>query len=936
VDALQLRGSLVDLSSGEVRHLGTADRLSPLQLRLLSWLAAHPGSDHARQQLLDAVWGSQQTSRVVDAAIRGLRKKVEVDPAHPDHILTVHGTGYRFHSRIEAADRELPEQRDSFVGRGAELFCLGDAFNRGATIVTVVGPAGVGKTRLSIRFAETRKVHGFHGEVALAELAEARDGPAMLRIVATALNVPLTHGSDDEVERIGRALSGRGPCLVVLDNLEQVVDVAIPRIERWAALAPEARWLLTSQRPLELPGEQLVRLAPLEEQEAALLFSERAQAAGGPRAPLDRAAIERICTRVERLPLALELAASRVSALGLTGLEELLANSFALLSRSAWEGEARHATLHTAIAWSWSLLAPPQQRTLARCAVFHGPFDDEAAEAVLGIEGALLGSSDRGEQDEKETRSALEQLLLVSLLQAVVTPGQLGAHRFRLSPSVRDFAQTELAGSGDTETVQELHAHWFRSLGNAMREAVGGPGEKQAVQRLSLHLSDLLAAHSWLLEWDIVGAMELALALDAVLAVRGPLTLRIEILRTSLQQSQGLVSPALRARGLASLGASLVDRGEPDEARVALDAARQAAQRPSDPYTMAFVLSREGISRLRLGEADKADGLLEEARCVARQAGLRSLESEALVCQGILAQNRGLLVEAEARLNEALSLSRDAGNLRAQGSALGNLSIVAGRLGRGDEATELRSKALALYSQLDSPGPMTTFILNRAVHHLNTNNPDSAARDSAEALRSFRRLGERNGEAIALSNLGASELVRGNREEAERLLSDGAALHCRIGQRRYEAFARTGLGVLHQLNGALEQAESELVQALDLFTDQGDRQGLSLAEVMLATVKYEQGHNAIAQNLLGDARKRQGGAGDPSLERAIEILETGFGFAQPKPLAPPTGQPASRKELSSDRSSGATTPPASHSQGTPASHYEWLATETLAALRARM
>jgi len=861
VAIVQLIGALVDLSSGRVRRLGRDATLSPLDLRLLCFFVDRAGENLDRGELLREVWAGAGAERAVDAAVRSLRKQVEKDPSHPEHIQTVHGSGYRFHLVAEPSSQGgLPRQWNEFVGRGEELYELGSAFLDGAVLTTLHGPAGVGKTRLSLRFAATAAVHGLDEGVLFVELAEERDSTGLCGRVAAALELPLS-GESDPAARVGRALRAAGRLLVVLDNAEQFIEVLGPVLASWMDAAPSVRWLVTSQKPIGLPGEQVLALEPLRESQAVLLFEDRAYALGARSSQLDPELIGKVCRRVEGLPLAVELAAARVPALGLEELDEALSRSLELLSRRGWDGEPRHATLHAAIEWSWSLLDESARRTLSCCSVFRGRFFLSAAEAVLG----RVGVADD-----------LQRLAAASLLSTESGEAQQEPC-FRLSLPVREFAESRLVEAGAEQQVASAHRLWFlafvRDLGGEMW-ASSAPAD---ADRLMADLPNILVAHQGLLQHDPVAALTLAVALEPVLRIRGGLQQQSEILKRSLDAVDDDAPPGLRARALAAWSSVCSDLGGKDAARRALDEALPLAIASADPLTRAWVLMRDGLLCTRTGQGARGETRLLEARVLAQQAKQQGLEAEVCAVLGILRENQGRLDEAEAVLEDALVLGRAAGHLRAVGAAFGNLSIVAGRRGKVRSATEYRRQAIEIYRGIDSKPHLATMLLNQGGAAMHVGDCKAAARDLQAAAEACRTLGDADGEAIATSNLGLAQLELGYPELAEDCFRRALEQLVCLGRPREEGYAHMGLAMLYQGRGSLAESESELRQSLSLFEQHGDTIAVLLATGLLALVELELGRAPAAYVLLEDARQAASEHSEPEVLRALDSLLPAFG-----------------------------------------------------------
>ncbi|MEO0600650.1 MAG: winged helix-turn-helix domain-containing protein, partial [Myxococcota bacterium] len=301
---LTLQSCVVDLRTGRLSG-GRDGTLTSRQLQLLLALLREEGQVVERGALFEAFgYAPTARSRAVDKAMTGLRAKVEADPTNPVHLVTAFGQGYAFHSMASpdhppevtaVAPRISPPDR--FVGREASLAELHDALDA-SNLVTLVGPGGVGKTRLASEVLDAGSRSGVW-----IDLATARDARDLQVAVALGLGRDATALSDDT---IGACLAARPGQLVVLDNLEHLVEHA-PVIATWSHRAPRTNLLLTSRRPLRLHGERVIRVDPLEPRSSAELLRARTLELGHP--IREDEPVADLVQRLDGLPLALELAA---------------------------------------------------------------------------------------------------------------------------------------------------------------------------------------------------------------------------------------------------------------------------------------------------------------------------------------------------------------------------------------------------------------------------------------------------------------------------------------------------------------------------------------------------------------------------------------------------------------------------------------------------
>ena len=401
---------------------------------------------------------------------------------------------------VENFPSNLPLQTTSFVGRDDDMDEVMEAL-QSARVVTLTGVGGVGKTRLAIQVAADLLPH-YRDGAWLIELGPLNTPDGIPDVLATTLSVQPRQGMST-IDSVIEALR-RKETLLVLDNCEHVIGTAARIVEQIVRSCPEVRIVATSREGLGLRGERQITVPSLDLDSSSVeLFVDRAREAGSKLAFDDATTpvIAQICTRLDGIPLALELAAARTRMMTPSEIAARLDERFRLLTGGSRTAVERQQTLRQTVDWSYDLLEPQERAMLDRMAVFAGGFTLEAAEAVLSGDGI----------DALDIFDGVAQLVDKSLV--VADPMEDGT-RYRLLETIRQYALERLDAAGATDTVRRRHAQWYVTFVEREAPSVLGPDELERRERLEAEIDNLRAALTWAVERD-----ETILAMGLVSAV---------------------------------------------------------------------------------------------------------------------------------------------------------------------------------------------------------------------------------------------------------------------------------------------------------------------------------------------------------------------------------------------------------------------------------
>jgi predicted ATPase len=787
-----------------------------------------------------------------------------------------------------APRRELPRPRTTFVGRSADLAAIRRLVEEGAQLVTLLGPPGIGKTRLSLHAARA-----LGGDATFCDLGEARDEAALITAAALSLGVsveaPMSSGALSAL--VGRALAQRGEALFVLDNVEQIAAAAAGAIGRWMDAAPGVIFLVTSRERLRIAGEHALPLGPLDvpspretspdrilASEGVTLLVDRARAtrAGFRPSPAEVSTLAEIVRRVQGVPLAIELCAARLGLLDARQLLARLDQHLDLLAGDPRSAPPRQATLRGAIDWSWDLLDLAERSALAQCAAFRGGFDLDAAEAIL------LPAPARAPRSSSAVLDALSALFDKSLLAVDEPDGESEARRYRLYESIRAYAAEKLDELDRPAAARDRHARWFAEAGARWAAAARGQRFQEGLASLAREHDNLLAARAWSIErGELARALELTLCLEPLAIVRGPVLPYLEQLSALLARSDEL-PPALAARGFGSLGVAESRRGRPADAVSAFRRALALAASGGDERDLPFFLAKLANQLCVLGDDAAAAQAFERARALLDTRDDPAVRGVFCRHHAFFLWRAGRVEESRRQGEEARALLQAHGDRRELAYVLCDLAASYLDEGELDAVTGALDDAIDLLRRLQYRRVESRCLLLFALARRERGDLAGARADLDRALALHADDGDRGAEGFVLWHQACLALEADDLDAARALGERALARYQEIGDAHLVAHAHMVLGAALARLGEIDRAAVEMDGAATLLAG-GPAPAREALALFQAQVALARGDRREAERALSLTDPRAPAA---HVRFARRVLVGALGRAAPAPRAP--------------------------------------------------
>ncbi|WP_405696710.1 winged helix-turn-helix domain-containing protein [Streptomyces coelicoflavus] len=838
-----LAGELAEL----VERYPLRERLRSVQLRALYRSGrqgeALAGYEELRTRLADEL-GLDTSPELAALHQAMLRQDPELGAARPDPAPA------RARTNILAPFSGL-------VGREGEVADVRGLLGT-RRLVTLTGPGGVGKSRLAVAVAVAERLRGgFPDGEWLVELAGS--GGDLAEVVAAAMSLrddgvwgvrPEGERPLDAADRLAEVLRDKR-MLLVLDNCEHVIDEAAALAELLLRSAPGLVLLTTSQEPLALAGETLWAVPPLAPQDAVDLFSARAAAAspGFVLGPPNADAVGAICRRLDGIPLALELAATRVRALGVDRLLERLDDRFRLLSAGQRGAPARQQTLRAVIDWSWELLGGPERAVLRRLAVTAEGCTPEAAEEVCAGDGVDAGN-------------VLNLLVRLVDRSLVVAADTAEGPRYRLLESVSAYCVERMREAGETEPVRRRHLAYFTGLAETAEPRLRDHGQGTWLARLDAESANLRAALDGAVErHETDHALRLVHALSWYWILRG----RLGEARRSLAAALALPGgdAALRAKAGAWQTGIAILTGDGTDRAARIEAALRACEQVGDPAVTAWARWFLAHALCVTGDLPRGEALTEASLDGYRELGERWGEAAALADRSVQRLLRGDLAGTREDAGRSTELFGAVGDVCGQVWSVYPLASVAEIHGDYAHAARLRQAGLDSAEKFGLSTQAADLLSGLGRTALLTGDLGRAREYHERSRRLAADLGFRAGEINAELGLGLGARRDGLLDEAEARMRTVLEWHRQVGLDGANALILAELGFIAELRGDARGALAHHEEGYETALTTDDPRAVALALEGLAAAHALAYRPGAAALLLGAASAARAATGAP-------------------------------------------------------------------------
>ncbi|MBL0106310.1 MAG: tetratricopeptide repeat protein [Ignavibacteria bacterium] len=748
---------------------------------------------------------------------------------------------------LDARPNNLPVQLTSFIGREKEIADVKSLLNK-TRLLTLLGPGGTGKTRLSLQTGADL-IDDFANGVWITELASLLDPFLLPNVIAETLGISEQPGKSMENVLI-EYLSDK-EILLIIDNCEHLIDACAALAEKLLQYSPKLKIIATSRESLRCDGEithkvlsldhpdLMKKVTPIQlvQYEAVRLFIERALAVNPNfRVTNDNApALAQICYQLDGIPLAIELAAVRIKVLPLEKICEKLEDRFKLLTGGKRTALPRQQTLKALIDWSFDLLSENEKNLWKRLSVFSGGWTFDAAEEIC--------------RDDKIDNEVID--ILSSLTEKSIINYNEENERFGMLQTIRQYGEDKIRETNEYNKFSDKHLKFYLELTVSLNKKIRGIKTESFLKSLENEIGNVERSLKWSIEnQDIENGLRLTAAMAMFWQIRGYTSEAIYWIEAVLHNNTESKNSSY-SNVICHLGNFARLKGEVDKARKLIEESLQIRKEIGDKAGISNSLIRLGVLEYDQGRYEQSADLYEQGLIILRELGDKSGIAVILNNLGNVYSNQGDYSRAYDLYEESLSTRRESGDKLGIAICLNNLGIINYEQGEYKKATEILQESLQLRQQMGSKDGTAITLLNLGNVAYNQGEYGNATKLFNESLNISLEIGNKGCISDSLYNLGKVFLEQKDFEQASKLFLESLEISREIKAKSQIASSLYGLGRIAFGKNEYEEAVKYYLESIALYNEAGNKKDILFSIFRSGEIYVRKGNYEAGAKLFG-------------------------------------------------------------------------------------
>jgi predicted ATPase/Tfp pilus assembly protein PilF len=748
---------------------------------------------------------------------------------------------------LDARPNNLPTQLTNFIGREKEMRHARDLL-KDNRLLTIAGAGGAGKTRFSLQIAADL-IDEFENGVWLIELAALSDPFLLPESFLDSLGIREEPGKTPE-QTLTDYLKGK-EILIILDNCEHLIEACAVMAESLLLKCPKLKIIATSREALVCAGEQAYRIPPLAhpdlncndtpeqlaQYESVRLFIERALAVNPKfRVTNDNApALAEICSRLDGIPLAIELAAARTKILSVEKIYERLDDRFNLLTGGKRTALPRQQTLRALIDWSYDLLTEEEKILWGRLSVFSGGWTLEAAEEVC--------------EDEVTGKNKIVDLLSQLTEKSIVIYDE-SKERYKMLESMKQYGIEKLS---DKNGMFLRHLNYYLELSENAEPELNGNDPKLWLDILEADHSNFISAIDWSTNNENTekGAL-VAAALGGFWSTKGHYSTGIR-LNENIIQSPGAIDKSVKGKLLSSIGVFKFSQGDYEQAKKYSKESLAIRREIGDNSGIAVSIENLGKATALQGDSGQGRKYFEESLAIRKEIGDNNGIADSLHSLGTLSANQGDYEQAKKYYEESLIIKQEIGDKNGIAGTLNNLGSLSSYQGEYEQAMKYFEKSLAIRKEIGDKNGIADTMFNLGTIAIHQGDYEQAKKYLEENVIIKIEINDKHGIAATMNHLGVASFNQGDFEQAKKYHEESLAIRKEIGYKSGIADSMINLGILLTSQGDHEKAVKYYEESLAIYKEIGNRSGIALSLQNLGNEANSQGDYEQAKKYFGES-----------------------------------------------------------------------------------